>query len=45
MDMKDFDRKAKCLQSLSDKDLLYKAQNPVSRDPNVPKNYKNKLIK
>ncbi|MGG4143920.1 hypothetical protein ABEW34_12370 [Paenibacillus algorifonticola] len=45
MPKNEFERKAKKLKELGDQGLLYKAQNPVSRDPNITKQYRQDMIK
>ncbi len=45
MPINEFERKAKALQALGEDGLLYKAENPISRDPNVTKQYRQDMIK
>ena len=40
----EFAKKAAALQRLSDEGELYKASNPVDRDPNITKNYRQDMI-
>jgi molybdopterin-guanine dinucleotide biosynthesis protein len=40
MPIAEYERKARALKDLSDRDLLYKASNPVARDPSVTNDYR-----
>jgi len=44
MPINEFKRKAKALQALGEEGKLYKAENPVARDPNVTKEYRQDMI-
>jgi hypothetical protein len=42
---RDFDRKTRALQDLAERGKLRKAPNPVARDPSIPRNHKDALIR
>ena len=42
---RDFNRKTRALQDLAERGKLRKAPNPVARDPSIPRNYKDALIR
>ena len=45
MQLNEFKRKADALKELGDKGLLYKAENPVKRDPSITRKYRQDMIK
>lgn len=45
MPKREFEKKANKLKELGDQGLLYKAQNPVSRNPAVTREYRQDMIK
>lgn len=45
MPLNEFKRKANALKELGDKGLLYKAENPVNRNPAVTRAYRQEMIK
>ncbi|MCK4261155.1 MAG: hypothetical protein KAX49_19430, partial [Halanaerobiales bacterium] len=45
MPINEFNRKVNALKQLADQDLLYKANNPVLRNPAITKAYRQDMIK
>ncbi|WP_206108621.1 RHS repeat-associated core domain-containing protein [Paenibacillus thiaminolyticus] len=45
MPINEFNRKANALKELGDQGLLFRAENPVERDPSITRSYKSEMIK